>query len=215
MSTLSYVTESVLLPTRAFNNWSMTRRWFLLAPFFSLVPAFGATDFWNRKPAKDWTEQEIHQLITKSPWAQTGRVDPKGGVVLSAPNDRDPKASIANRPATMPVCWDSAQPVLDALGDFLPRGFEGHYVIGVDDREYRFQPSTSSATLGARGKEPVQAGAVQRSRDGATIFFGFSKELLPLSASDSNVLFAVDTDQIAVKAKFEPKEMIYRGKLAL
>jgi hypothetical protein len=32
--------------------------------------------------------------------------------------------------------------------------------------------------------------------------------------NDKEVVFALDTDQFALKAKFDPREMIYRGKLA-
>ena len=43
----------------------------------------------------------------------------------------------------------------------------------------------------------------------------FSKELLPLTSTDKDVLFALDTEQFSIKARFDLKEMIYRGKLAL
>jgi hypothetical protein len=45
--------------------------------------------------------------------------------------------------------------------------------------------------------------------------FGFSKELLTIAPQDKEVQFSVDTSQFSLKIKFELKEMLYRGKLAL
>jgi hypothetical protein len=200
----------------------MTRRWFFLIPLSGWARAWGAGDFWNRKSPRDWDDQERLQLITESPWAQDTRVDPKTNVASPIPESSQAqtggaadKLAIGARTPRMVVCWDSAKPILDALGNFLPRGLDGHYVIGVTDREQEIQPLKASASLSAKGKEPVQASAVVRSRDGATAFFAFSKELLPLTIRDKDVLFSLDTDRIALKAKFDPKEMIYRGNLAL
>jgi hypothetical protein len=198
----------------------MTRRWFFTTPLFGLTRAWGATDFWNRKPAKEWTDQDIRQLITKSPWAQEARADPKRDVTSPVPETAQSaggpdKPVIGARAATVTVCWDSARPVLDALGNFLPPGFGAHYVIGVNDPGREIEPLKSSSALSAKGKEPVQAGAIVRGRDGVTVFFGFSKDLLPLTVRDKDVLFALDTDRFALRAKFDPKEMVYRGELAL
>jgi hypothetical protein len=189
-------------------------------PVCGLRRAWGATDFWNRKSAKEWSEQEVRQLITKSPWAQEARADPKKDVTSPVPETAQSaggpdKPVIGARAATMIVCWDSAQPVLDALGNFLPAGLGGHYVIGVGDPGREIDPLKTSSTLGAKGKDPVEAGTMVRGRDGVTVFFAFLKELLPLTVRDKDVLFSLDTNRVALRAKFDPKEMIYRGQLAL
>ncbi len=191
-----------------------------LVPPFGLARAWGATDFWNRKSAKEWTEQEIRQLITKSPWAQETRVDPKKNVTSPIPETAQSaggpdKPVIGARAATMTVCWDSARPVLDALGNFLPPGFGAHYVIGVHDPGREIDPLKAASTLSAKGKEAEQAGTMMRGRDGVTVLFAFSKDLLPLTVRDRDVVFSLDTDRMALRAKFQPKEMIYRGTLAL
>ena len=185
-----------------------------------MARAWAAGDFWNRKPPREWSEQEIRELITKSPWAQDARADAKKDVTAAVPETAQSvggpdKPVIGGRPATLVVCWDSAQPVLDALGHFLPSGLNGHYVIGVTDPQREIEPLKTSSTLSAKGKEPVQAGAVVRGSDRVTVFFAFSMELLPLTIRDKDVLFSLDTGQIALKARFEPKEMIYGGQLAL
>jgi hypothetical protein len=191
----------------------------MMTPWFGLARAWGAADFWNRKSPQDWTEQEIRQLITKSPWAQEARVDSKVGLAAPAPEiaqsdgGRD-KPVIGARAATMTVRW-VAEPLIEVLGYLLPPGFGSHYVIGVIDPNQEIEPLKISSTLSAKGKEPIQAGAVVRGRDRVTVFLAFSKELLPLTVRDRDVLFSLDTDRLALKAKFDPKGMIYQGQLAL
>lgn len=34
------------------------------------VPLFAASDFWNKKDAAEWSDQEKDTLKTKSPWAK-------------------------------------------------------------------------------------------------------------------------------------------------
>src|SRR6202046_5456260 len=38
--------------------------------FTSASRLFAATEFWNARDPSTWTEEEIHMLITKSPWAK-------------------------------------------------------------------------------------------------------------------------------------------------
>jgi hypothetical protein len=128
--------------------------------------------------------------------------------------------------------------MLDATRETLPTDFANHYVIAVAglpvewglDRAARGHRSDAEqsihlsdlverlqagATLQAKDKEPEGAGLVRRAPSDEAWLFGFSKELLPLTASDKEVEFALKSGPMAVKAKFEPKEMMYRGRLAL
>ena len=50
--------------------------------------------------------------------------------------------------------------------------------------------------------------------NGSSILFGFAKDRA-LSKSDKEVTFATQLGRLLVKVKFEPKEMVYRGELAL
>ena len=155
-------------------------------------------------------------------------------------NSSQPAGSKRRQPVT--VLWESAQPVRDATGKPLSSELDGRYVLSVsglpfgimekprrgpnaDDRQ-RESPAEmqarmigqlkAAATLEARGKEPEQAGVVMpAARQPGTYIFGFSKELLPLDPSDRDVLFTLRTALMSVKAKFDPKEMMYKGHLAL
>ena len=137
------------------------------------------------------------------------------------------------------VRWESAKPVLEALKAPLPDTFANHYVIGVsgfpmmsgrprseddDNRDSTAQASEarldnlkSLTFLKPKDKEGEQPGLVlqQPSSGGGTYLFGFSKEMMALTAADKEVTFTTRIGRLDVKAKFNLKEMLYRGDLAL
>jgi hypothetical protein len=73
----------------------------------------------------------------------------------------------------------------------------------------------NSATLSAKGKDPQHADLVMQTTDRQTVIFGFPKAALPLTASDKDVEFVFHVGPMTIKAKFEPKEMIYKGALSV
>jgi hypothetical protein len=196
---------------------------------------FAGTPFWNGKDPSTWTEEEIVMLTSKSPWTREAvpdiiknAEDPTGGSVLGESSGG--KMGRRRAPLTVIVRWESAQPILDALRAPLPADFAGHYVLSVtnlplapvrragrggdaapDDSLDRIQNGT---TLEVKGKETVEAGIARRSHIGS-ILFGFSKEQLPLTPSDREIVFALNTQILSLKTKFDAKEMIYHGKLAV
>ena len=134
------------------------------------------------------------------------------------------------------VRWESAQPVMDAMKAALPEAFEGRYVICVagipllgsryqgedDDSASRRQDQDDLdrmkglSSLQVKGKDLVQAGVVARQvSSGSSFLFGFSKDMLPLGAHDSEVDFTAQLGRLVVKARFLPKEMLYHGELAV
>jgi hypothetical protein len=137
------------------------------------------------------------------------------------------------------VRWESAKPILEAMKAPLPDTFANHYVIGVsgfpmmsgrprseddDNRNSSAQASEdrldnlkSLTFLKPKDKEGEQPGLVlqQPSAGGGTYLFGFSKEMLPLTAADKEVTFTTRIGRLDVKAKFNLKEMLYRGDLAV
>jgi hypothetical protein len=213
------------------------------AAFCLRSEAWGAGEFWNKKEPAAWTTEEIVLLTTNSPWAREIRINLKAKGGSRGDEDinavRDPttgefrggsgsSGQKGEKPASAVVTWESALPLFDALKYRLPADFAAHYVIGVKDLPILVDAGPqrqsaaqlvdwlkNSATLSAKSKDPVQAGVVATSRGGSIVLFGFLKELLPLTEKDTGVVFALDTNQLALKAKFEPKEMMYQGKLAL
>ena len=216
------------------------RRRFLIGALASGVTltqasrVFAATEFWNAKDPSTWTEEEIGIITSKSPWAREAVANMKnaedptdnGGVTAN------PKGGMGRRVPTITITvrWESAQPILDALRAPLPAEFDGHYVVSVtnlpiapgrrarpgeaaepDDTLERLQNGT---TLEAKGKDPASAGIARRSHIGS-ILFGFSKDYLHLAPGDRDIVFKIDIKQLTLKTKFDGKDMMYRGKLAV
>ena len=137
------------------------------------------------------------------------------------------------------VRWESAKPVQEALKTTLPEAFAGHYVISVSGfpltlgGRYGSQDGTTSdsnqasqdtldriksfTTLTPKDKRSAQPGVVQQqpSYGSESILLGFSKEVLALSKDDKDVAFLSQIGRIEVKTKFNLKDMIYKGDLAL
>jgi hypothetical protein len=137
------------------------------------------------------------------------------------------------------IRWESAKPILDALKAPLPDAFKEHYVISVtgfpvtgpSNRRYNTEgddPNTSlqdvldhlkSVTfLQPKDKRDIQPGIVQQpanGRYGTTVLFGFSKEVLSLKPEDKEVTFITSFGKLDLKAKFNLKEMQYKGELAV
>ena len=105
-----------------------------------------AKDFWNEKKAADWTEDEIQQMLNKSPWAkdasifdsaahkglstapQTGAASRRGRT--SAPGNATP---VPGNPATWKaiVRWESALPVREAVKAAKSKDVEENYILAV------------------------------------------------------------------------------------
>ena len=72
-----------------------------------------------------------------------------------------------------------------------------------------------SVSLTAKGHDPAVAGLVLQTADKQTLIFGFVRKDLPLDVKDKDLQFTLKLGPLTVKAKFEPKEMIYKGALSL
>jgi hypothetical protein len=136
------------------------------------------------------------------------------------------------------VRWESAKPVLDALKTPLPDAFANHYVIAVigfplpaGPRRYQDEQDDNPprrshddtldnlkqfTTLQPKGKELAQAGVVQQqTSSNSNLLFGFSRDSLTLTKDDKEVLFSTTLGRLVIRAKFDPKEMLYHGQLAV
>jgi hypothetical protein len=78
----------------------------------------------------------------------------------------------------------------------------------VKAREQRLLHAVS---LAAKGKDPQNADTVMQTSDKQTLIFGFAKDALPLGPGDKDVEFVMHAGPMTIKAKFEPKEMNYKG----
>lgn len=138
------------------------------------------------------------------------------------------------------IRWESAKPIMDALKAPLAETFANHYVISVTGfpanelggRKSHGQNSDPSGPsmeetmdhlkgvtfLQVKDKGTIQPGIVQQppsGRFGNTILFGFSKESVTLAVEDKEVAFVTEFGRVNLKVKFNLKEMIYHGELAV
>jgi hypothetical protein len=130
------------------------------------------------------------------------------------------------------VRWESAKPVLEAMKSPLPEAFADHYVISVSgfplmshrDREDSSQSAEDMLDhlkgltfLEPKGREGAQPGVVEQQpgSGGGNLLFGFSKELLALKPEDKEVTFSTRLGRLAVKTRFNLKEMMFHGAVAL
>lgn len=60
--------------TRFTNHSETNRRTFLTGLAIAAAAHGGAKDFWNERKAAEWTEDEIQQLLTRSPWAKEATI---------------------------------------------------------------------------------------------------------------------------------------------
>ena len=191
------------------------------------------SDFWNRKPPMDWTPEEIERLLNASPWAKEitptytslppatdnrpWSENPPIGRAPS-PSTRERKISL-NAPYRAIVRWESADPIRNAQKTALTAAFRDHYVLGI------FFGYATRRDLGANPIENLKDSAVLRSNravDAAIVQVspgtpdGFLVGFPKTSASGVKQWeFSARVGLLALKAKFDTREMLYRGQLAL
>ena len=138
------------------------------------------------------------------------------------------------------VRWESARPILEAMKAPLPEGFEGRYAISLsgvplignrssngdgEDEDSNVTRRRELAEverlkgvsyLEARGRDPIQADvAIRQIGTGSSFLFGFSRKSLALETRDTDFMFTTQLGGLLIKAHFLPKEMLYRGELAV
>ena len=284
---------------------------------FSLLTtplAFAASDFWNKKPFAEWSEQEIEQLKTKSPWAKKIRGEMAGGGGRAGGGGGDEAGGggrgggrggngglagggiasadsngiggggggrggrggggggggeFAAQGPEVVVRWESAGPLSDIKKEKMPKEIDGHYAISVTGlpqqmlmmammgggrgrggrggrdgagrdgggregagREGAPPPEAppedpaarqkamvarllQSVSLSAKGHDPQAAVMVLQTADRQSLIFGFPKKDLPIEAKDKDLVFTMKLGMMTIKAKFEPKDMSYKGALSL
>jgi hypothetical protein len=84
----------------------------------------------------------------------------------------------------------------------------------ADRREQMQERMKQGTSLQPKGRPAVSPARIEDSGDGTVLFF-FAREGAPLSLDDKGVQFTTRMGPLEVKAKFVPKEMKYKGQLAI
>ena len=72
-----------------------------------------------------------------------------------------------------------------------------------------------AVTLTAKGRDPQVAVTVLQTKTSQALIFGFERKSLKLTEADKDILFTIKLGMVTAKAKFDPKDMMFDGKLAL
>ena len=195
-----------------------------------------AAHFWDTKPASQWTPEEIAELAANSPWAKqvtalyrvamdSDRPPPGSEVQQGRGEAKVGECGLVNcgniMPGKVTEIWDSAQPIREAIHPAIPPELNRRYVISIRglEGEYPLDRLEAGSDLSAKGKSPIQPGPGMVRQRNNSLLFSFSRELLPLEPSDKDVQFSVRTGanltNTLVRAIFNPKDMVYRGMIAL
>jgi hypothetical protein len=166
-------------------------------------------DFWNTKPPSQWDAGEIYQLLNHSPWADS--------TDWWHPTPRKtPQANVATV-----VTWESARPIRDALKTRPAPVYQNYYVIGVDglpSGDYSPDYLSQFAVLRSRRKSKWTARAAsarERIRTSSVCQFAFPRGSAPIGPETEEVIFEMNLEPWMLQARFKPREMLYRGELAL
>ena len=116
------------------------------------------------------------------------------------------------------VRWDSAKPMLEASKIKLPEKMDHHYVLRVDGfpvGDENQDELKQAATIQPKNKEIAGCAAIEKNGSNSSWYFGFSKDTITLTPDDKEVDFTARIGRYLVKAKFNLKEMLYHGELAV
>jgi hypothetical protein len=125
------------------------------------------------------------------------------------------------------VLWESAAPVRAALRTSLPDAFAGQIVLGVtgvpltgSDSQGALDRLRQRTTLTGKDRQPLEAAKVQETRENSTVYlFGFAREALGLNKDVKELVFVTRMGSrmgsLGFAAKFNPRDMLYHGELAV
>jgi len=219
----------------------ITRRNAILIGLAAPAWASSPKEFWNEKKPAEWTEGEIQQLLTKSPWAKDANVSYYGGPGGPMRSERTttrggrgggtggvPGADTASQLQYRAVVrWESALPIRQATHNESMTGVSQNYIIGVSgdvpaaaqrgsdenemQRQGRLEMLKEFTKLDRHG-DPIFLSKVEAQGTGTWFYF---PRLEPIKPEDKQITFVTKLGPIEIKAKFTLKDMVYRGKLEL
>ena len=158
-----------------------------------------------------------------NPYPTRGSRNNPMGLPGSNPKPPKPSSSKTVTEYKGTVVWESAKVIRDAAKTPLPDGFEAQYVLSVTGIPLSRSSSQNALDrvrqvtfLQVKGKDPLEPATVQQNTgNGAVYYIGFSREGLPITRDDKDLVFTTHMGKVVFTAKFNPKEMIYRGELAV
>jgi hypothetical protein len=216
--------------------------------FLLICVVLSAAASWETKPFMSWSDKELDQVTSESPWAHKinvvlnplptpSREDAGGGRGGAGGGDGGGRGGF---PTAVPqlrltIAWNSALPIKQAAvrrqlgqGSVVPAESlavlerdEPFYVItvaGLPSRYARTLAGMKAESFLKRDKRPPIAAtefAVQQMEQTTLLLaFGFPKDEA-ITAEDRSVEFITKLGAYDIKRKFNLREMVFLGRLAL
>ena len=185
---------------------------------------------WAKEVTGQRTTTDKNAPMPTDPTMGTSIPNPTGrsrnpGVGSTRNSTRLPKSSPSKTVTTYKgtVVWESAKVIRDAVKWDLPPGFEGQYVLSVTGIPLAKSSSRNAmdglrqvSMLTGKSHDPLGAATVQQNKDNSAIYYiGFAREGLAIAREDKEIVFTTHMGKVAFTARFSPREMIYRGELAV
>ena len=195
-----------------------------------------AADFWEETEFTAWSDKDVEQMMSDSPWARR----------LTVRFPRTPRESRGGRfggfrPGTstpqtrLVIQWQSAQPIRQAMVRgrieqggtvdpeaqvFLDQSSPGYVVVvtGLPGQFGRLTPEAlmAEARLERKGKSPIVPAQAQpqRAERGVTIVYIFPKDDA-IVLEDKEVEFITKVGDVTIKKKFTLEDMVFNDQLEL
>jgi hypothetical protein len=217
---------------------------FVMKMLFILVPVLAlclfAADPWQSTPFAQWTDQEVQQIMSNSPWAHEVTVTSgsQDTIVVGGGGRRGGisgggSGSGGMTSTRMVVVWESALPVREAVlrvkyGEAIG-SMNTKQTLETDDPTYVIIVNNIPATAVKGDIEKVKQDIKKRTTlnklqptlvelgvNGkvAGLYFEFPKTA-PISLNDSDVDFSTKVGELVVKTRFHLQDMVLNGKLEL
>jgi hypothetical protein len=205
--------------------------------------AWAADPFWVKKPPVEWSEKEIRQILSKSPWAREAEMafSPDGGGMEGGPGGPPPGGMDGPPPGGVGgpggpggpmgdmqviVRWETAAPIRAARKQSATPADPDSYVISVSGmpfggpegvRDQMIARVRETAELRRKGKPALKPASVrmEEGKEDPAILFTFPRTANAIDLDDKEVVFTAKMGPFEIKAKFSPKEMQFDGRLSL
>lgn len=199
-----------------------------------------AREFWDDKFPEDWSKDEIRQILSNSPWAQPAAIRWNGGPGGAggfspdgyfSPGDQVQYegAHATKSPGVFHglVSWESAKPMCEA-NKRTPDGAANYYIVSLTgDFPDELKPRDGEDAAAAQQRiDMLRTNTRLDRKGGAAIYLEQAQSILkgelfyfprfdPIKLSNKEVTFSTKMGPLEFKARFELKDMLYRGKLEL
>lgn len=197
-----------------------------------------ASPFWQTKPPNQWSEQELQQLLTDSPWSQMAEGGSKAvgpairvffataSIMEQAELERQRRAQL-KRPKNSKAASSEPDPLVEEYREWLEANRASQIVVALsvpnlaafsDEREVRRMEQESYLQAGR--KKVKMTGHFAPSSGDPYLRLIFPRAIFPPDAqpTDKSIILQLYLPGVSIpyrQAEFAVKDMMVNGKLEL